>query len=84
MKPIEKNPISIPDSFPETELGHLSKKIDEIMVEAIKEGAASTLDEGLDAEARGFGACVATKDTKIGLENFMKNGPRVNADFVHE
>lgn len=83
-QPIERNPIPVPDTFPEVDLGHLSTKIDEIMVDAISNGAAKTLEEGLEEEARGFGKCVATKDTRIGLENFMKNGPRVNADFVNE
>lgn len=62
---------------------HLSKKIDEILVRAIYEGAKMNLAEGLDLEARSFGECVDTEDMKIGLENYLQNGPKARAQFVH-
>jgi hypothetical protein len=42
-----------------------------------------SLDEGLKHEARIFGECLLTQDMRIGMDNFIKNGPRVNASFVH-
>ncbi len=65
-------------------IGHLSKKIDHILSKAIYEGAKMDFKDGLELEARLFGECINTKDMKIGLENFMKNGPKVKAEFVHE
>ena len=38
---------------------------------------------GLDFEARQFGECMKTDDMKIGLKNFLENGPKVKAEFVH-
>jgi hypothetical protein len=38
----------------------------------------------LKLEAKIFGECFSTQDRKIGIDNFMKNGPKVNAPFVHE
>lgn len=81
---IPKGPINIPEKLPDVDIGHLSKKIDSILQRAILEGAKMTLEEGLRLEAKLFGECWLTKDMKIGMENFMKNGPRVNANFVHE
>jgi hypothetical protein len=43
-----------------------------------------TLEEGLKLEAKIFGDCLLTKDMRIGMDNFIKNGPRVYAPFVHE
>ncbi|MDP7060573.1 MAG: hypothetical protein QF416_08900, partial [Candidatus Marinimicrobia bacterium] len=68
----------------DVELGHLSKAIDTILTKTIYEGAGMTLEEGLEFEARQFGACMKTEDMKIGLKNFMENGPKVKAEFVHE
>jgi hypothetical protein len=66
------------------DIGHLSRKIDSLLQKAILEGAKMTLDEGLKLEAKISGECFLTKDMHIGLENFVKNGPRVKANFVHE
>jgi len=79
--PIQKEPIKIPKSLPEVDIGHLSQKTDEIMKKAILEGAKMTLDEGLKNEAKSFGECLNTKDMRIGMENFMKFGPKKNAEF---
>jgi len=81
---IKKDPIEIPDKLPDVDIGHLSKKIDEIMQKAILEGAKMKLEDGLKFEAKMFGECLKTEDMRIGMENFLKNGPKVNAKFVHK
>jgi enoyl-CoA hydratase/3-hydroxyacyl-CoA dehydrogenase len=81
--PIQKDSIPIPSKLPEVDIGHLSRKIDSLLQRAILEGAKMTLEEGLKLEAKTFGECLLTQDMKIGMENFIKNGPRVNAKFVH-
>jgi len=81
--PIKREPIEIPKSLPDVDIGHLSRKTDEIMREAILEGAKMTLEEGLKHEAKVFGRCLRTKDMRIGMENFMKFGPKRNAEFSH-
>jgi enoyl-CoA hydratase/carnithine racemase len=81
--PIKKDPIPIPSKLPEVDIGHLSRKIDSLLQRAILECAKMTLEEGLKLEAKIFSECLLTQDMRIGMENFMKNGPRVNANFVH-
>jgi len=83
VKPIIKDPIDIPESLPEVDIGTLSLKTDEILKKAILGGAKLTLEEGLKLEARMFGECVRTKDMRIGMENFMKFGPKKAARFAH-
>jgi len=80
---IPKDPIPIPAQLPEVDIGHLSKKIDSLLQRAIIEGAKMTLYEGLKLEAKLFGECWLTKDMRIGMENFLKHGAKVNANFVH-
>jgi len=80
---IKKDPIAIPSKLPEVDIGHLSRKIDSLVQRAVLEGAKMTLEEGLKLEAKTFGECLLTQDMKIGIENFLKNGPKVNANFVH-
>jgi len=80
---IPKGPIPIPSKLPEVDIGHLSRKIDSLLQKAILEGAKMTLEDGLKLEAKTFGECFATQDRNIGIDNFMKNGPKVNANFVH-
>jgi enoyl-CoA hydratase/3-hydroxyacyl-CoA dehydrogenase len=81
--PIPKGPIPVPPTLPEVDIGHLSRKIDSLIQRATLEGAKVTLEEGLKLEAKTFGECLLTQDMKIGIENFLKNGPRVNANFGH-
>lgn len=81
--PIKKDPIMIPSKLPEVDIGHLSRKIDSLLQKAILEGAKITLEEELKLEAKVSGECLLTEDMRIGMENFIKNGPRVNANFVH-
>ena len=82
--PIERGPLEIPAKLPDVELGALSKKIDAILQEAILGGARRKLEDGLRYEAEMLASCHATKDMRIGLDNFVKNGPKVAAPFVHE
>lgn len=65
-------------------IGHLSKKIDEIMNKAIYEGIKLPLDDALELESKLFGECILTEDMKIGLDNFLTNGPRAKAEFTHK
>ncbi len=81
---IPKGPIPIPAKLPEVDIGHLSRKIDSLLQKAILEGAKTTLEDGLKLEAKIFGECFSTQDMNIGIDNFMKNGPKVNANFVHQ
>jgi len=81
--PIERGPLKIPESLPEVNIGPLSRKTDEYLKKAILEGARMTLEEGLKHEARTFGECARTKDMRIGMENFLKYGPKKNAQFSH-
>jgi enoyl-CoA hydratase/3-hydroxyacyl-CoA dehydrogenase len=83
LKPIARDPIAVPAALPDLDLGHLSKKIDELMRRAILEGAAKPLEEGLRHESRLFGDCLKAEDFRIGMENFLRNGPKANAPFVH-
>jgi enoyl-CoA hydratase/3-hydroxyacyl-CoA dehydrogenase len=83
VKPIQKEPLTAPASLPDVDIGHLSRKTDELMKKAILEGAEKTLEEGLKNEAKLLGECVKTKDLRIGMENYIRNGPRKNAAFSH-
>ena len=84
VKPMVETPFGNGGEAQDVELGHLSKAIDTILTKTIYEGAGMTLEEGLEFEARQFGACMNTEDMKIGLKNFMENGPKVKAEFVHK
>lgn len=67
----------------EVNIGHLSKKIDEIMNKAIYDGIKLPLEEALELESKLFGECISTEDMRIGLDNFLENGPRAKANFKH-
>lgn len=82
-RPIETGPIAVPGDLPDVELGDLSRAVDAHLVAAVVEGARLPLDEALELEARKFGACYETRDARIGLDNFVKNGPRARAAFVN-
>ncbi|MFQ6070842.1 MAG: 3-hydroxyacyl-CoA dehydrogenase/enoyl-CoA hydratase family protein [Candidatus Aminicenantales bacterium] len=83
ISPIKKEPLDIPDSLPEVDIGHLSRKIDGILQKAVLGGARMTLEEGLKHEARCFGECLRTKDMRIGMENFIQHGAKKKAEFSH-
>jgi len=82
--PILKDPIPVPSKLPEVDIGPLSRKIDSLLQKAILEGAKMNLGEGLKLESKVFGECLLTEDMKIGMDTFLKQGPKVNAPFVHK
>ncbi len=84
LAPIAEHPLSQSGDISDLDIGHLSQKIDSLITEAIYGGSKMTLDAGLDFEAQLFGQCLETKDMKIGLANFLTNGPRAKAKFVHK
>jgi len=81
--PIKREPIEVPDSLPELDIGHLSRKTDDLLQKATLEGAKMTLEEGLKHEAKTLGECLKTKDMRIGMETFMKFGAKKDAAFSH-
>jgi enoyl-CoA hydratase/3-hydroxyacyl-CoA dehydrogenase len=82
-KPLPQGPIPCPKELPAVELGHLSRRIDGLLVEAIVGGARGALTDGLELEANLAGRCLETEDARIGLSNFVQNGTRSPAAFVH-
>ncbi|HEX5137066.1 MAG TPA: 3-hydroxyacyl-CoA dehydrogenase/enoyl-CoA hydratase family protein [Planctomycetota bacterium] len=83
VKRIDKGPLAVPPTPPEIDLGHLSQAVDKVMRKAILEGAKMGLDKGLEFESKCFGEVCGLEDMKIGMENFIKNGPRAKAQFVN-
>ena len=83
LSPIPEGPIPVPEALPEVGIGGLSTCIDRLLVKATLDGARSTLDRGLELEAEAFGECMLTEDVRLGMENFIKNGPKVAAQFAH-
>lgn len=83
IRPINPAPMAVPDETPRVDIGHHSRAIDAVLVGVAREGLAKPLSEGLSVEAAGFGACLLTRDARIGLQNFMTNGPRVPAVFIN-
>ncbi|TNE58806.1 MAG: 3-hydroxyacyl-CoA dehydrogenase/enoyl-CoA hydratase family protein [Bacteroidetes bacterium] len=81
---IPDGPMPVKGQPHDLEIGHLSKKIDGILVRSIYDGYHLPLQEGLALESKLFGACMETADMKIGLENFKTNGPKVPANFIHQ
>jgi enoyl-CoA hydratase/carnithine racemase len=80
---IERGPIPVPASLPAVELGHLSTAVDAVIQRAILEGCAKPLADGLAFEAKMFGEVCKTKDMRIGVDNFIANGPGSKAPFVN-
>ncbi len=81
---IQKGPLlDVPEELPATDLGHLSKAVDAILCKAMLAGARTTLADGLTIENLCFGDVCRTQDMKIGIDNFLKNGPRAEAPFTH-
>jgi enoyl-CoA hydratase / 3-hydroxyacyl-CoA dehydrogenase len=83
LTPIDPRPLETPDELPPIELGHLSRVIDRLICRAIVEGCRMSLADGLRFESEMFGACCATEDMRLGVANFIANGPRSKARFVH-
>lgn len=82
--PVSEAPVAVPERLPAVDLGHRSLAIDAILCDVVRRGLARPLAEGLAIEADGFARCKATVDMDIGMKNFMQNGPRVPAAFLHE
>jgi len=74
---------NVPASLPAVEIGHLSKKVDEILQKAILGAAKLPLSDAIPFEAKCFGEVCGTEDMRIGVDNFLKNGPKAKAQFVH-
>lgn len=72
------------ESLPAVDIGHRSLAIDAILKDVLRRGLACPLDSGLLIEADGFARCKNTVDMDIGMKNFIQNGPRVPAAFLHE
>jgi enoyl-CoA hydratase/3-hydroxyacyl-CoA dehydrogenase len=86
-KPIPRlatGPMSVPATLPPVDLGHRSLAIDRILTDTLLAGLKTDLDTGLELEARAFARCKETVDYDIGMTNFIQNGPRVPAVFMHE
>ncbi|MEK7866209.1 MAG: 3-hydroxyacyl-CoA dehydrogenase/enoyl-CoA hydratase family protein [Planctomycetota bacterium] len=81
---VDPKPVPVPDTLPRVDIGHRSIAIDSILVDAVRKGLTRPLSEGLAVEAEGFGRCLDTVDMDIGMKNFIQNGPRVPATFLHE
>jgi enoyl-CoA hydratase/3-hydroxyacyl-CoA dehydrogenase len=84
LAPVCPDPLQVPASLPEVDLGHHSLAIDAILVEVLRQGLSRPLSEGLEVEAAGFGRCLRCVDMDIGMKNFIQNGPRVPAAFLNE
>ncbi len=84
LAPVSPDPIAVPEDLPKVDLGHHSLAVDAILVSAMREGLTKPLAEGLKIEAAGFVRCKQTVDYDIGMKNFIQNGPRVPAAFLHE
>ncbi len=79
------NPEPLPDvSLDHVDIAHRSRAIDAIVTDVMRLGLSKPLSEGLRVEADGFARCKETVDLDIGMKNFMQNGPRVPAEFLHE
>jgi enoyl-CoA hydratase/carnithine racemase len=81
--PGEPRPVDIPATLPEVDLGGLSRRVDEILRRAVLVGATLPLERALEHEVACFAEVFRTRDCRIGLENYLKTGPRHPAPFVH-
>lgn len=83
VKRIDRGPLAVPPKPPDVDLGHLSRAVDKVMQKAILEGAKLGLDKGLEFESKCFGEVCGLEDMRLGMENFIKNGPRAKAQFLN-
>jgi len=83
LQQLPRGPIDVEDDLTDVDIGHLSRAVDGVLQKAILEGAKLPLEEGLRFEARCFGEVCGLEDMHIGLDNFIQNGPRSKARFVH-
>ena len=82
---IRREPLeNVPSELPAVDIKFRSRKVDEIVCKALLGGAKLPLREAIAYEAECFGEVCGTKDMRIGVDNFLQNGPRAKAAFVHE
>ncbi|MBK8980434.1 MAG: 3-hydroxyacyl-CoA dehydrogenase/enoyl-CoA hydratase family protein [Planctomycetes bacterium] len=82
--PMPTGPLAdVPDALPAIDIGHRSRAVDAILCRAILDGCKRELRAGIAYEAECFGAVCGTRDMRIGVDNFIGNGPRSKAAFVH-
>jgi enoyl-CoA hydratase/3-hydroxyacyl-CoA dehydrogenase len=84
LTPVNPEPLPVPKELPDVDIGHRSLVTDAILVDVVRKGLAKPLAEGLKIEADGFARCKETIDMNIGMTNFIQNGPRTPAEFLHE
>jgi len=82
--PLDPAPLDVPARLPAVDIVHRSLSIDRILSDVVLEGLGLNLEDGLEIEASGFARCKQTVDYDIGMTNFIQNGPRVPAVFLHE
>jgi len=80
---IDQRPLDMPAELPEVDLGHRSQAVDALLCRVILEGCRMPLAGGLRLESELFGAGCALEDMQIGVRNFLTNGPKAKAEFVH-
>jgi len=74
------------DYEPELEpvdIGHRSRRVDELLCESIVFGVQHRLEEGLANELEVFKEICQLQDMRIGVEHFVKSGVKSPAPFVH-
>jgi enoyl-CoA hydratase/3-hydroxyacyl-CoA dehydrogenase len=84
LRAVDAAPLAVPEKLPALDIGHRSLAVDAILCDVLRRGLALPLAQGLALEARGFARCKRTVDMDIGMKNFVQNGPRVPAAFLHE
>jgi enoyl-CoA hydratase/3-hydroxyacyl-CoA dehydrogenase len=82
--PLNTGPLEMPAILPIVDIGHRSLAIDRILTDTLFAGLVTDLDSGLEIEAQSFARCKGTVDYDLGMTNFIQNGPRVPAVFMHE
>jgi enoyl-CoA hydratase / 3-hydroxyacyl-CoA dehydrogenase len=83
LRGIDPAPIATPDTLPPVDIGPRSRAVDALVCRAVVEGCRLPLADGLRLESELFGEGCALEDMRIGVENFLKNGPRAVAAFAH-
>jgi len=73
----------VPAALPEVDIGHRSTAVDGILCQAILDAANASLEEGLRLENEAWGVLCGTRDMRIGIDTFLKQGPRAKAPFVN-
>ncbi len=84
LAPVDPGPMTLPDEIPAVDIGHRSLSTDAILMDVLRRGLSQPLAAGLTIEADGFARCKQTVDMDIGITNFIQNGPRTPAAFLHE